>query len=344
MTETLPRKRPVDLAAISDDELLKLRFCDLGIAIRGTWVEDCVKTLYAELESHRLVFKPHCYLADEWLAPDTEPVIGIPFYLAHPRLQDLEQRMMREVEGGDPASCMKLLRHEAGHAFNYAYRFHARKRWKQLFGHFSDEYPDRYKYRPYSRSFVLHLDDWYAQYHPDEDFAETFAVWLAPDSDWRKRYQGWKALDKLDYVDALMREAAGKPPLKKTGKKHWHITTLKTSLKTHYKRKTEFYAEYSPDFHDAHLARIFPPPAAGKTVPACRVLAKYKKDIADNTAHWTGERKYIINRLLKSLVNRCRELSLKAAAGDASPALRASAYITSLVMNYVYTGRFRRMK
>ena len=27
----------------------------------------------------------------------------------------------------------------------------------------------------------MHLDPWYAQSHPDEDFAETFAVWLTPE-------------------------------------------------------------------------------------------------------------------------------------------------------------------
>jgi hypothetical protein len=344
MTESMPRDRSIDLSVISEEELLKLRFCDLGISIKGTWLEECVNTLYAELESHGLIFKPHCYLADEWLAPDTEPVVGIAFYLAHPRLKDLEQRMMHEIEGGDKISCMKLLRHETGHALNYAYRFHARKRWKQLFGRFSDEYPDRYKYRPYSRSFVLHLDDWYAQYHPDEDFAETFAVWLSPDSDWRQRYQGWRALDKLAYVDTLMKDIAAKPPLKKTGIKHWNITALKTTLKTHYKRKTDFYAEYSPDFHDVHLARIFPTGGAGVRVPAYRVLTKYKKDIVVHVSYWTGERKYIINRLLKSLIKRCRELALVSGATDVSPSLRVTAYITSLIMNYIYTGRFRGKK
>ncbi|MGA2091545.1 MAG: hypothetical protein ABSH12_08840 [Endomicrobiales bacterium] len=344
MTDTISRNRPDDLSVISDDELLKLRFCDLGITIKGTWLEECVNTLYGELISHGLHFKPRCYLADEWLTPDNEPVVGIAFYLAHCRLRELEQRFMHEIEGGDTQSCMKLLRHETGHAINYAYRFHTRKRWKQLFGRFSDEYPDRYKYRPYSRSFVLHLDDWYAQYHPDEDFAETFAVWLSPEVDWRQRYQGWKALDKLVYVDTLMKEIASKAPLKKSGHMHWNITTLKTTLKTHYKRKTEFYAEYSPDFHDAHLTRIFPSTGSGGHGKAAGVLTKYKKDIVTHVAYWTGERKYIINRLLKNLIKRCRELALVSGTQDAYPVMKVTAYITSLIMNYVYTGRFRRKK
>lgn len=337
-------KRCGDLSILTDDDLLKVRFCDLGIQIKGTWLEECVHTLYAELEAKGLAFRPRCYLADEWLSPDNEPVIGIPFYLAHHRLMALEQRLMHEVEGGDRASCMKLLRHEAGHAFNYAYRFYAARRWKQLFGHFSEEYPDRYKYRPYSRSFVIHLDDWYAQYHPDEDFAETFAVWLTPESDWKTRYAGWKALDKLEYVDSLMRHGAHRAPAKAGGKMYWNINCLTATLATHYKRKTEFYAEYSPDFHDLHLARIFPGALSGTGRPASRLLSRYKKEILDHVAFWTGERKYIINRLLQNLIKRCGELKLTVNADETRPVMMITAYVATLIMNYVYTGRFKRKK
>jgi hypothetical protein len=226
----------------SDEELLKLRFRDLGLHIKGTWLEERVVALYAELSSRGLVFRPPCYLADEWLTPDNEPVIGIPFYLAHPRLKELEQKMMHDVEGGDVASCMKLLRHEAGHAINYAYRLYNKKEWKRLFGPFAKEYPDRYKYQPYSKSFVIHLDDGYAQYHPDEDFAETFAVWLAPEGNWQKKYAGWKALEKLSYVDALMKSIAYQPPVVKQGKKYWNIARLTSTLATHYRKRRAFYA------------------------------------------------------------------------------------------------------
>jgi hypothetical protein len=235
-------RNKINIAAISDEQLLKLRFCGLGLQISGTWLEGRVEALYGELASRNLAFRPPCYLADEWLTPDNEPVIGIPFYLAHPRLKELEQKMMHDVEGGDVASCMKLLRHEAGHAINYAFRLHNRKKWKLLFGPFAKEYPDRYKYQPYSKSFVIHLDDGYAQYHPDEDFAETFAVWLTPDSNWRKKYAGWKALKKLEYVDALMRRIAHRQPIVSKGSKHWNIARLTSKLATHYRKRRAFYA------------------------------------------------------------------------------------------------------
>ncbi|MFO7870338.1 MAG: putative zinc-binding metallopeptidase, partial [Kiritimatiellia bacterium] len=242
-----------NLSKLTDEELLAMRFKDLSVRIEGTWLEERVFALYRELSASGINFKPRCYLADEWLCPDCEPVIGIAFFLAHPRLKRLERKMMLEVEGGDKTSCMQLLRHETGHALNYAYFLHRRKKWKQLFGEFHSEYPERYRYRPYSKRFVRHLDEWYAQYHPDEDFAETFAVWLDPESDWRRKYTGWKAMDKLLYVEALMKDIGGKAPRKPTGRKYWDIYGMKGTLRTYYKRKTAFYAEYYPDFHDFHL-------------------------------------------------------------------------------------------
>ncbi|OGS36754.1 MAG: hypothetical protein A2293_03785 [Elusimicrobia bacterium RIFOXYB2_FULL_49_7] len=333
-----------DLSLLKNEEILKLRFCDLGISVKGTWLEECVAELYRELDAKGIAFKPQCYLADEWLTPDNEPVVGIPFYLAHPRLKELEQSIMHEVEGGDKKECMKLLRHETGHAVNYAYRCYTQKQSKKLFGHFYDEYPDRYKYRPYSRSFVIHLDDWYAQYHPDEDFAETFAVWLSPDSNWQEKYKGWRALEKLEYVDLLMKREAVKPPRKSTGQKYWHISTLKTTLATHYKRKTEFYAEHSPDFHDAHLIRIFRHNNQTSKPNAYKVLSKYKKDILSQVSYCTGERKYIVNQVLKNLIARCKQLALVSAEDDTHAVMKTTAYITALIMNYVYSGRFKRKK
>src|SRR5689334_20865722 len=182
----------IDLNNISEEALLKTRLCDLPISIEGTWLKDCVDHLYKELDAKGLAFHPECYLADEWLTPEGEAVIGIPFYLAHPVLLKLEHKMMLEAEGEGKAWCMQLLRHEAGHAFSYAYHLNNRADWKKVFGSPEETYGDTYKFKPYSKSYVRHLDGFYAQYHPDEDFVETFAVWLTPNANWAETYKGWK--------------------------------------------------------------------------------------------------------------------------------------------------------
>ena len=186
---------------------------DLELTIESSRLEDNIHQLYAELEQKGIVFRPYFWISDEWFTPDGIPGIAIPFYLFHPRLARLEFDQMLEVEGGTPEWCMRILRHETGHAIDNAYRLRRKRKRQELFGRSSKPYPDYYTPKPYSKSFVQHLDMWYAQSHPDEDFAETFAVWLDPNSTWQERYADWPALKKLEYIDALMRGVAGKEPL-----------------------------------------------------------------------------------------------------------------------------------
>ncbi|MBN2482885.1 MAG: hypothetical protein JXD21_01625 [Candidatus Omnitrophica bacterium] len=340
----MPDKK-IDLTLLEEEELLRLKISDLPIRLEGTWLEDCVGQLYSELEQNGVRFRPVCYLADEWLTPDGEPVVGIPFYLAHPVLMKLEKKMVLEVEGGTKQWCMKLLRHETGHAINYAFKLHRRKKWHNIFGPFSKEYEDTYRFRPYSKNFVRHLEDYYAQYHPDEDFAETFAVWLTPDLDWRAQYKGWKALDKLEYVNELMKDIADKSPQVPCGKKYWAAAKLRITLKTFYKKKRLSYEENFPDFHDANLKKIFSVWTEDQDKKTSRfvadVIKKYKKDIRNNVSAWTGEKKYIIDDLLNTIGERCRALRLLAAPDEALTILNLSSYITSLIMKYLYTGNFR---
>jgi hypothetical protein len=338
-------KKPIDLLTITEEDLLNVRVCDLPLKIEGSWLEECIKELCKELDEKGFVFKPACYLADEWLTPDNEPIVGIPFFLAHPTLMKLEKKMMIDVEGGTKQWCMKLLRHETGHALNYAYKLYKKTKWRKIFGKFSKEYADTYRFRPYSKSFVRHLEDYYAQYHPDEDFSETFAVWLTPNLDWRAQYKGWGAFEKLKYVDEVMNEIRRKEPLVKEGEKYWQAKDMRIMLKNFYKKKRASFAEAFPDFHDSNLKKIFVSqetlPQVSKFPLAWELIKKYRRDILNNVSAWTGEKKYIINELLKTVIERSSVLKLRVPVSEPLAVLKISTYITTLVMNYMYTGRFR---
>lgn len=333
----------LNLDALDDEKLMALRLCDLPIKIKDSWLEDCVKQLHQELSNHNLLFQPECYLSSEWLTPDQEPVIGLPFYLAHPRLIKLEKKMMLEAEGDTHEWCMQLLRHEAGHAINYAFQFFKKRKWKLIFGDFNEEYRDIYRFRPYSKNYVRHLENYYAQYHPDEDFAETFSVWLTPNSDWETRYKGWGAMKKLKYVDEIMREIREKVPPVKSGKKYWEASKIKKTLERHYRIRKQLHAEGFPDFHDDNLKKIFEVRSQDnrKCPLAAVILRKYKSRLLKNLSHWTGEKKYIIDDLFKKIIKRCQDLELVCVEPDAIITLRISTYMTTLLMNYLYTGRFR---
>ncbi len=339
-------KPVIDLENISEENLFATRICDLPLRIEGTWLAECIVQLYKELEDKGIVFKPECYLADEWLTPEGETCIGIPFYLAHPVLTRLEKKIMIEAEGDTKEWCMKLLRHEAGHAIEYAYRFHRRPKWRRIFGPSSLEYADTYKFRPYSKNFVRHLDGYYAQYHPDEDFVETFAVWLTPGLNWRELYKGWKALAKLEYVDELMAEIKGKPPLVKSKYRYWRLSGLQMTLRHFYNKKRRFWAEDFPDFHDAFLNRVFAPANGQVTraVAAADVIRKYRNALLKSVSKYSGERKHVINDLLGDIIKRSKELKLVAQDDETVVTMQLSTYVTSLIMNYLYTGRFRGEK
>ena len=335
-----------DWANLSDDELLERRISQLGLRLEGTELQPLIQRLYDELTQKGLAFHPPCHVGDEWFVPVGVPAIFIPFFLVHERLRKLERKMMLEVEGETPEWFMKLIRHEAAHAYFYAFQLQKKTKWRRTFGATSaEETPQFYRPRPYSRSYVVHLDDWYAQSHPDEDFAETFAIWLTPGLDWRERYKGWKALQKLDYVDELMRSLAGKPPVHKFAYRVADHDCLNVKLKTHYARKRKLYEDSYPDFYDNDLRQLFAATADGEgRVKASAYLRHHRRQLMDAVCQWTNEKKYRVNKLLTRLIDRCDQLDLYIKAYDPKQNLQASAYITTLVMNYLFTGKFKRTK
>lgn len=335
-----------DWAALSDEALLQLRIAQLDLQLEGAPPQPLIRQLYDELSQKGLVFHPPCHIGDEWFVPAGLPAIFIPFFLVHERLRQLERTIILEVEGETPEWFMRLIRHEAGHAYAHAYQVHRKRRWQRTFGRSSnEETPSFYRPRPYSRSFVIHLEDWYAQSHPDEDFAETFAVWLTPGLDWRQQYAGWKALQKLEYVDELMRSLAGKPPPPLPAYRVADHDCLGVKLKTYYARKRKAYEHSFPDFYDKDLWQLFDGGAeATGRVLASEYLRRHRYQLTGAVCQWTNENRYRVDQLLKRLIARCDELGLHIKAYDPRQNLHVAAYITTLVMNHLFTGKFKRTK
>jgi hypothetical protein len=322
---------------MSDEDLLDVRLCDLGLKIEGTVLEQRVAQLHDELDRRGFRFRPHFWLSDEWFAPTDVPGIALPFYLAHPRLSRLEKKMMLEVEGGSAKQCMRLLRHECGHTLQFAYGLHRRRRWQQLFGRSSQPYPDAYRPRPYSRSFVLHIDNNYAQAHPDEDFAETFAVWLTPHSSWRKRYATWPALRKLEYVDELMQEISDQRPKLRSRSRVHALREITITLREHYRARQSRYALDEPDVYVRDLRRLF----AVETGPAAATfLRRHRKEVLSSVSRWTGQYKYTINEVYGEMIDRCREHGLRVDSdADEGELVRETAVLLAVqTMNQLNAG------
>ncbi|HEX9584862.1 MAG TPA: putative zinc-binding metallopeptidase [Gammaproteobacteria bacterium] len=329
------RKRP-RIGSLSEERLLDLRLCDLGLHIEGTWLEERIEKLGDELAARDIRIRPHCWLSDEWFSPDGITGIAIPFYLAHPRLIRLERKHILEVEGATPAGCMKLLRHEMGHVVDHAYRLHGRRRWQRTFGRSSQRYPDYYKPNPASKRFVVHLDHWYAQAHPDEDFAETFAVWLTPGSRWRYRYRGWPALKKLELVDEMMRGIARRPPEVRSRRKVDTIGRLRMTLREYYEGKRARYRSVTTNIYDEDLIRLFRGSSPRGHESAARFLRTHRVRIRKMVARSTGEHPLALDTVLKEMIDRCRELKLRVSGSHRQLLIDLAILLAARSVEYVY--------
>ena len=335
-----------ELSELEDSEILKMRFKNISLSVVGTEIETYVQQLYTELELKEIHFRPQIFLGDEWFSPEGMNAISVPFYLANTRLKNLEKTLMLEAEGAEPEKFMKLLRHEAGHCFDHCYRFSKRKKWSQVFGSPNLVYqPERYRPQPYSKSYVKYLDSWYAQAHPDEDFAETFAVWLDPRSDWKKEYQKWPvALAKLNYIERLAGESKKLKILAEKGRPPSAVANLTSTLEKHYlKRKRENADEY-PDFYDSDLKKIFSgeKELTKREFAAHRFMNRHRKLIVATVAWATSERKFTIDSLVKRLAERCEKLELRLGKSENQTTMEVASFLTSLVKNYLFTGKFKR--
>jgi hypothetical protein len=306
------RRRP-EWERLPEPQLLARRIAGLGLSIRGSPVAPAIRRLHRELARRGIRLRPHCWVALEWFSPDGIPGIAVPFYLLHPRLRALQRRSVGEAEGGNARDLMRVLRHEAGHAVDNAWRLRRRSAWRAAFGPASRRYAGSYRPRPGSRRFVQHLGGWYAQSHPAEDFAETFAVWLAPRSRWRERYADWPpALRKLRFVDGLMRELRGKRPVVRSRRVVEPARESKLTLGRYYGRLGARSRGPNAPRIDAALRRLFAAAAPGrKRADAARVIREQLPALRRRVARQLGVSEYLVQEIAARVIARSRALGLR---------------------------------
>jgi hypothetical protein len=323
----------------SSPELWGQRIDEMGLRLDGSPLHPLIQQLYAELESKGISFRPPCYVANEWGCPDGVPLIGLPFYLVDSRFHSYEEEHADDLE--DAPRIMTGLRHEAGHAINYAYRLYEDAEWRTLFGDFFSEYGDDYRPTPFSKRFVRHLPGWYSQKHPDEDFAETFAVWMTPGLDWRSQYQGWAALAKLEYMDRLMqRIGRTEPVFDMTQAVPPDPDELAFTVGEFYELRAE---EDTPPVEelgthlDDDLRQIFC--AEGIGTDAATLLWENRQVVMNSVSNYAGSRMYVVKAIIDNLTGRLRALGLRAHAGKEIAAMAAvTALISTLVHNFLSSG------
>ncbi len=326
-------------------ELLNTRICDLGLKLEGSPLEPLIRQVEGELAAKGLGFRPVFYLTDSWGCPDEVPAVGIPFYLADRRLMRIEEEQTGELE--DTRATLMYLRHEVGHAVNYAYRLWERPGWVEAFGRFSKPYRDVFLPDPSSRDFVRHLVHSqygrnYAQKHPDEDFAETFAVWLMPRSGWQRKYRFWPAMRKLQFVARLMRSLRKvAPPVEDAGGLLNPVTAIAVTLAQHYGQRADRYRAAAQGYVDDKLRGVFPRPRGSGHIQAAGFIHRHRQRLAESIQRWSGLEPEEVMTILDKLEDRSRVLRLRLPKSrGAERVIELTSLATSLAKDFAYTGRF----
>jgi hypothetical protein len=321
---------------------------DLGLTIEATRLEPIVREFESELERAGLGrVKPRFYLSTEWGVPFETVAIAIPFYLARADLTAMHAERAGHVEGFDRADILRYLRHEMGHVVNYAYRLYDEEEWVRQFGSITQPYEEEYRPEPFSRRYVRHLPGWYAQKHPDEDWAETFAVWLTPGLDWRSEYAAWPvACAKLAYCDRVIHSLAGRDPLVTSDELDEDVAEIPYSVDQFYGALAPEHTEFPPGL-DGALKTIFetlphtPGEGDGEVRPAAELFRRMERELLANVFRWTGHFPERTRLLVRHLAERAAELRQGyAAADERSAAMAVTTLVTALAMNHVHRGNY----
>jgi hypothetical protein len=339
---------PTERSTFHETSIWSTPIRDLGLRIAGTPLEPVIDQFLAELDALGLGrLRPRFYLSTEWGVPMDTIAIAIPFYLAHPELTEIQAEKMGHVEGLSGPDVLRYLRHEMGHVLNYAHKLYDRPEWQQLFGAITQPYIEDYRPQPFSRRYVRHLPGWYAQKHPDEDWAETFAVWMTPGHDWRRDYGGWPdAMAKLSYCDRAIAELRERDPVQVDDELDEDVGEIDYSLQQYYDNLTEEHATL-PDGLDGALRAVFDGgagpivPDGAERLPASTLLRRLERALSANVFVWTGHFPERTLVLLRHLAARCDEIGITyPTAADREVTLALTTMVTALAMNHVHKGSY----
>jgi hypothetical protein len=326
---------------------------ELGLAIAGSPLEPILAEFEVELEGAGIRrLRPRFYLSTEWGVPEGTIAIAIPFYLARPELTELHAERVGHVEGVGRGDILRYFRHEMGHVVNYAYRLYETDEWIERFGPITQPYREEYRIEPFSRQYVRHLPGWYAQKHPDEDWSETFAVWMTPGRDWRGEYADWPdALAKLQYCDRTMAALSEREPMVTLVDLDEDVGDLGFTIDDYYAGAAAAPDEGEaglPPGIDAALRSIFEDlgvsessRATAPRKPAAGLIVRLERDLIEHVYRWTGHFPERTRPLLRHLARRADALALVYPEDQETNAVVAvTTLVTSLAMNHVQRGTY----
>jgi hypothetical protein len=327
---------------------------DLQLSIAGTRMERLIDIFIAELDAVGIVkLRPTFYFSTEWGVSFGTTNIGIPFYLAHPDLVALHADQVGHIEGQSDAAILQYFRHEMGHVVNYGYKLYEQEDWIETFGSITQPYLEEYRPQPFSTRFVRHLPGWYAQKHPDEDWAETFAVWMTPSAGeakpaWRATYAAWPAaLAKLEYCDRKMASLRGVDPLVRTTEHDEDVREINYSVDDYYLNFAPATIEIPPGL-DGALRAMFEdfgePELASPEIPrrpAAHLISRLERRLVADVFRWTGHFPEQTRLLVRHFARRAEEMQqVYPESCELELTIAFTTLVTSLATTHVHRGSY----
>lgn len=340
-------------------EMLHTPIRQLGLTIEGSFFENAIPIVLGQLRRAGVTeLQPYFYVSTGYGCIASTAIISLGFYDFDPLLKELNY----ELRGWyySAADLKMLLRHELGHAFCYTYKLYRSSEFRQLFqvqGNFFNTYPqgDAFDYNPWSKRYVNPNGDHYAQKHPDEDFAETFCVWLTPRSSWRRKYAKRSViLQKLQYAQRMAKQLGPLPPRVQSNPDWMYerVEDLHETVGEFMKATPKALAGYqalATGFVDPELNALFRPKPRlvneqriqAEYTPAAVFLRQQKTILISRVADWVGVDATVVRDLLEKLIQRAEvlELWLENALREMK-LVELSSYVTVLCANYKNTGKY----
>lgn len=325
---------------------LGTRLCDLGLRIAGSSLEPIVARFLDEIGAAGIALCPDFYLSTEWGVRDGSASLAIPFYLARADLIELHRERTGLVEGVSTRDILRYLRHEMGHIIDYVYKLNQNRSWRQCFGRPSRPYREEYRPHPFSPEYVIHLPGFYAQKHPQEDWAETCAVYLTPGRDWRQEYAGCGgALHKLTYCEEVLAQVKHAKQLALVFARDEDIETIECSLDDFYAQLEEGSAAVPPAGMAAALDAAFAPlfcDEGGKTFTVADLIRANLAELCSVTFRLTGHFPNRVRPLLGMLADTAAVMDLRyASAAQTEALLTLTSLVGAMAMNFTLHGSYQ---
>ena len=115
------------------------------------------------------------------------------------------------------------------------------------------------------------------------------------------------------------------------------LNKYKITLAEYYQNKQALYAVDTPKTYDRDLHRLFSAdPKHKRSQTASAFLRNNRTKIRQMVAMWTGERQFTLDSMLDDMIERCRELKLRAVGNERQLRINFTVLLTAKTVHSLY--------